>query len=1131
MDLNTPEPNVDSLTRFQSLEAGQYWRALQEIVEEGIDAGTVLLIQSIRWVENAAHTIILRPHPLKIGKTCYLRIPNENGEISERWFKYDEHRFLVDDFLARFEFEPDFKRIREAEVADVQARVTELQQELVKTQATPALMADVVKDGLRELDEKQRKSGKEPAPALGVGDPEGPGLVTLATGTVTGALNAGVTPATIERMKALANREHQIAEVKAGWITGMTTRISETVAAMTPFYAEQAAAALAQTEEVRNYVTKLMRGIASLDLYVGKDVEVVAIREGAPAPSHVPLTFVQAKLMVDEELAVWTDIDQWFDFTKEEAFHEALREHDGLVNQLFPTERCVIVMATTRRHINYGDAWTDAAKNRINRDVFLLVRNGMNIHKVISPVESHLGAARLFPTKDDQERIFRGFDGTQITLQDVAYTDKLAEHEQFALHYKRFLLLVCGLDHRLKLFGTFYEGPESFDFLSLPFQEQHFHFLHDDDASHRLGGDTHIPVQKWIEGMNAYLRSGSRVLCSWRQVMDPDTAPSACFAYSSGGGFDRRYTPEESLGVAIAYKDGDSLCVDVEVSGQSARDWKDRTFKCKVNLSKQGEQERESDLPTLCLDAVTPEDLRWYIFNRQSRVNHLSYIRFFKRALKFVEAERIEEADTRARLLQALRDGKVGDEEERAGLVDRAVIAWRAAQRGGPLPKFEHGNASRAWKSLLNQLYMLAGEGERRVEAVRTFLEERGLTPLRLVLSGSAKLVAYAAPAEHERDDRVIPHVWVHRITLETTKTGYAERSRRWAVLPERAASETTIHQWAGAEAWSGLQSAFESFEAKRDAMAMVEGFLAALEPFAMPMTQERFDHLFSAWRQRRNEDLLGSRYVVNPNLAIPIGVVHHRHDGLSFLCVGSVRPHVLLHRIALNTDSSSRVMSEFLRPFRNKGAARANFLNGLEEPTDWVLLEVPVATFMKQKGLFRSERHQVMGNRSVMTTLGEGLTEWDRSARERKRSYWLAPGLLDDGGAVLDRALGVHLEGYKPCRVWSIELHGRGNAAAPSYSRWFDILSGEQPEDAGKGWSKDEQESLVSTIPWAKGLGQSYHMTVRPSLRSARCYIEDSVNPTKVDGWRAVPAAELPDAPPPPDGVERWYMVKADEQ
>ncbi|WP_240533870.1 hypothetical protein [Aeromonas veronii] len=307
---------------------------------------------------------------------------------------------------------------------------------------------------------------------------------------------------------------------------------------------------------------------------------------------------------------------------------EALRKHDSLVRQIFPTERCVLVMATTRRYIDYGEKWTNHARNEENRKVFLLVRNGMNIHRVFSPVESHLGSARLFPSRDEQDGIFRGMDGSQIKFEDVAYTDRLAAHERFALHYKRFLLLVCGLDHRLKLFGDFYEGPASLNFVSLDFQEKHCRFLHDDDGSAMLPGEKRTPLNEWIAEKNAYLRSGSRVLCNWFEVMNPNTAPAACKTERGGDRFDRRYCPAERMSVAIAYRDGQSLCVDVEVSGRTYN-WEDRSFNCKVNLTKFKNGHWDyTDQPFLCLDAVQPEELHWYIHNRDTRRDHLSYIRF-----------------------------------------------------------------------------------------------------------------------------------------------------------------------------------------------------------------------------------------------------------------------------------------------------------------------------------------------------------------------------------------------------------------------------------------------------------------------------------------------------------------------
>lgn len=1156
---------TESIARFQTLQAGQYWRSLRAIVEEGIDEATVLLIQSIRWVDNAPHTIILRPHPSKIGSTTYLEIPQEDGSARRSYFKYDEHRFLLDDFLALFEFEPDHQRVRNEELQRVQGKINSLQGELMEAQSNPAVLAAVVEAGLKEkpksdgdeTDEEEEDdggSGEAPedtaqanSPALPV--PAAPArsgqeLAIMATGTVSAAIGVGITAEGIAALKSAASREHQIATIKAKWIQGKTGEIAETIKAMTPFYQEQAAAALAQTEDVRSYVAKLMEGIESLDLYVGKDVEVHTIRTGDSAPKDVPLTFVQKKLMMDEELAVWADIDSWFDFGKEEKFFEALRQHDSLVNQIFPTERCVLVMATTRRYINYGDTYTNMARNDRNKEVFLLIRDGMNIHRVFSSVESHLGTARLFPSKDDQDRVFQGMHGEHIKFEDVAYTDRLAAHEKFALHYKRFLLLVCGLDHRLKLFGDFYEGPQSLHFVSMAFQERYCRFLHDDDGTNLLPGEARQPLNEWIAEKNSYLRSGARVLCKWIEVMNPTTAPGACKPYSRGDGYDRRYAPKNEIDFVIAYKDGDSFCVDIEVSGYSYSSHADRTFNCKVNLTKLKESRYDrEDLPFLCLDAVSAEELHWYIHNRPTRVQHLSYIRFFKEALRFIQREQAGEHDTRERMAQALAVGGIATGEDATDIIQQAVIAWRAANRGKPLPSFENGVAPAAWTSLLDQMYMLAGEGKRRVDDIAAFVNELGYAPLRLVLSGGAKLVVYASPSAHERDDRIEDHAWVHRIMVEKGKTKYVEKSRRWALLPKSAASETTVHQWDAAKDWAGLNPVFETFERKQKLLDLPSRFIERLKPFSgRPMDSAAFNSAFDDWKEFRGDLLRDSKFVQNPRMAIPFGVMFHpRGRILNYLCVGAWNPHAILRDQAPSDAAREQLKAAFIKAYGNKSKGLENF----NIPAGWQLLEVEVslADTERRYGPFF---HYSMGTRGDALDgappASPLLSDWldGRMAKSKKddgrTKFWFADGAIDSmGRLVLDEMLGIDLpEDFDPVRVVSISLHAHNDDQERLYTSWYDICRDTGEDNDSGFWpgrsdtTKEliEQSTPADAFKWSTGYGsQGFHET---SPESARTFICSKVANDTDGAKRAVMSTALPDAPQPPAGVERWYVIEA---
>ncbi|WP_199031317.1 hypothetical protein [Ralstonia sp. ASV6] len=1125
---------IDKIERFQTLQSGQYWRAMQTIHEEGIEVGTVLLIQSIRWVDNAPHTIILRPHPTKYGKRVTLLIPQEDGTTNEVWFEYDEHRFLLSDFLSKFEFEPDYQRIRAEEVRQVQGRINALQAELLDAQSNPSILASVVAAELGAA------AAALPAPAASsdvaqpTAEERAATLAPLASGSLATAIDRGISAEGIALMKEAASREHQIATIKANWIQGKTSEIAETISAMTPFYSEQAAAALAQTEDVRTYVAKLLEGIESLDLYVGKDVDVFTIREGEHAPKDAPLTFVQRKLMLDEELAVWTDIDEWFDFAKVDLFFDAIRKHDGLINQIFPTERCVLVMATTRRYIDYGDTWVNSARNSENRNVFLLVRDGMNIHRVFSPVESHLRTARLFPSKDDQDRIFRGFDGTDIKFEDVTYTDRLADHERFALHFKRFLLLACGLDHRLKLFGEFYDGPPSLHFVSLEFQHKHCRFLHDDAGSNMLPTENRAPLAKWIEEKNSYLRSGSRVLSNWEEVMNPTTAPAACKVDNhSRRGFERRYTPREQMGTAIAYRDSKSICVDVEVSGYSYSTGHTRSFNCKVNLSKFKNGHWDyTDQPYLCLDAVHPDELYWYIRNRDTRQNHIHYIRFFKRALKLIEHERKEERGARAQMKQALLDGKITQEHECDAIIDQAVIAWRAANRGRSLPGVEGDIAGKDWKALLDQLYMLAGEGKRRIAEIEAFSLAGGRLPLRLVLSGAAKMVVYEAPRAEERDDRLESHVWVHRVQVERTKDRLIETSRRWATLPKQAAAETTVHQWEAADEWSGKESLFGTMERKSKILDQASHVMDGLKPYIHQMDEDQHKTELARWQSIRREILQGTDYVQNPALAIPFGVAYFENIGeLRFLCIGSADPEALLYRLAPSDVAASDVRHEFARPYADKVHARTHMDNALAQHTNWRLLEVSISQGAWRYSPYVHHRlgvdvQPLHGCPKVNPLLGEWFANWSKRPEGRVK-FWLSDDVVDESGdLILDQLIGNKLpEDYEPVDVVDIQLHSHKDEIVPAYGRWFDICK-EESEEGKRLHFSDRTDKLLGARRKEFGCGSATHPMLSPG--QARNFIAQRVKAEFGTGYHAVRSTEIPNAPEPPAGVERWYVIPA---
>ena len=1128
MTPSAPATDNEALSRFQSLQSGQYWRSRTEIPEQWIDANETLLIESIRWVDDAPHTVILRPHPTKIGKQHRIEVTMSDGRKAWSHQAVKEMRFLVDDFLERFEFEPDHKRIREDELRQAQGRIDAIQKELVETQSDPARIAVVVEKGLRDLDAKEAAKRRP-------GDPEPTNLPALlpageaaamASGTLSDAIDSGITEGKIVALKAAAEQEHRIATVKSGWITGKTGEIAEAIQAMTPFYAEQAAAALARTEDVREYVARLIRGIATLELYVGKGVEVVTLRTGASAPASEPLTFVQRKLMMDEELALWADVDERFDFESTDRFAKAIRDNDGLVEQIFPTPRCVLVMAITRRDIDYKDAWTSAVKNQENKRVFLLVRDGMNIHIVHSPVESHLGASRLFPSKIDQDAIFRGIDGSAIRFQDVAFTDRLTAHEAHALHYKRFLILVCGLDHRLKLFGDFHDRGQSLDFVSMEFQERFCRFLFDDEAALEHG--SYPSLEDWVALKNAYLRSGSRVACNWHEAVTPESAPGAAKSSERGRGYIHTCTPVSDMWVAIAYKDGASICIDARVTGWSHTARTDVESNRRVDLLKLPPFNGYTEIAFLCLDAVEPDEIEHYLHSRANRRNHIAYIRFFKRALKHVRGEREQETDTRARMKQALTDGGIGATSERDALVGRAVLAWRAANRGRTLPSFENGVAPQGWKALLDQMFLLAGEGADHAALAEAFAAERNVRPLRLVATGSGRFALYVTPRDDERDDRLEPYAWVRRHVLEGGKKGFVEKSSRWEILPTHAASETTLHQWPEADAWSGRISSFGSPERKNAAMTLANGFADRLRPFTSTLAVDEHRALLAKWQAARQSMIAESKYVVNPALAAPIALIKRPGRKTTALCIGFDRPHVLFDALAPDDESRRATKALYISAYAKKQFASEKFDRDVSVGVRWRLWEVPLERALTLDDVFAGngygEWDEVGRSSPVNPLLGNAFVEW-RKSLPKESSVWTADGALDaEGRLTIDALLGITLpKDYEPTTAFCISLHPNNGIAPADYPEWIDLVTTDASKPTGD-WMRDTRiADLVGPKYYGKGYGVGGSTTVLATREAAREFVRSKLSS---DGRVAVFANELPGAPQPPEGVERWFPV-----
>jgi hypothetical protein len=164
-----------------TLTQGSYWKPVEDVVVDGllhsddgldtdnpivIPAATVMLLQSIRDVDNTAHTVILRPHPSVYGMDVYKVSTTYSSFPGRSWTpgELTEVRFLVADFLLKFVPAFDFEQVCARELADAQEHVRQLQLRLTEGQNNPKVMCPVLMLGLGEWEKEKNLNPEQVAP-------------------------------------------------------------------------------------------------------------------------------------------------------------------------------------------------------------------------------------------------------------------------------------------------------------------------------------------------------------------------------------------------------------------------------------------------------------------------------------------------------------------------------------------------------------------------------------------------------------------------------------------------------------------------------------------------------------------------------------------------------------------------------------------------------------------------------------------------------------------------------------------------------------------------------------------------------------------------------------------------------
>ncbi len=271
-----------------------------------MEAGTVLLVTDVRHVDDKPHTIVLRAHPSWIPA---LRSARQNLEI----------RYLIEDFAVNFEWEPDADGIRETEKNAAQDRIAEIQGKMARLQADPSEIQRLYLKSLQSQDSARQL----PVPIM-------PNRIFTPEAAVQGD---------IEAFQAQVQAGREMVDFAAKVLTSTAEDLRTAVEAIAPYYEESGAIALARVQTASQHAKKIMEGVQTLDLWLGKEVELQTLRRGASAPDGTPVTFFQRVLFSDEEMCLHRDVDARYDWRSEMMFLQNLDTIPNLLNQILPAQR------------------------------------------------------------------------------------------------------------------------------------------------------------------------------------------------------------------------------------------------------------------------------------------------------------------------------------------------------------------------------------------------------------------------------------------------------------------------------------------------------------------------------------------------------------------------------------------------------------------------------------------------------------------------------------------------------------------------------------------------------------------------------------------------------------------------
>lgn len=245
---------------------------------------------------------------------------------------------------------------------------------------------------------------------------------------------------------------------------------------------------------IEEKIRKVMKVLATIELYLGIDEEIFQLQSGQKAPTDTPINVRQQILYMDEEIGVYEN--QGLDYEDIKEFDEWLLVKKNYI-KLIPEEKGLVVIRMRRKDKDYGGSpIQNHFANQPNKETYLLIRNGDCLYRIHSSI---IIKPRMFPKHEELQELL-----TEPKKNEWNRDKEERENKLFS--YKKNLIFLQGLLDRTDVFKPIKKPIDLFKVES--YDESDFRFIYDDELTLP---DGRLPYKDWKKEINSKIKRGTRI--------------------------------------------------------------------------------------------------------------------------------------------------------------------------------------------------------------------------------------------------------------------------------------------------------------------------------------------------------------------------------------------------------------------------------------------------------------------------------------------------------------------------------------------------------------------------------------------------------------------------------------------